>query len=202
AGAGAEAPGAVEVIDAAASTSSGRTLTSPSSAVAIGAPVQDENAAHAGENPPFSQNRGPVGPPTVVVNSGSPESTELRSAGQPGPAVPTYPLPVSAGGTSPAVVAAPSAIATGVVDNDRFGEAAPDPVTEIQAVADARVRSNLVLNLAISDIDKNPFQTRYVEDDDALEELAESIKANGVVQPIVVRPAEEAGRCVLILGER
>ena len=38
--------------------------------------------------------------------------------------------------------------------------------------------------------------------DEALEELADSIKANGVVQPIVVRPAEEEGRFILILGER
>ncbi len=63
-------------------------------------------------------------------------------------------------------------------------------------------RENLVVSLAIGDIDKNPFQTRYVEDDEALEELAESIKANGVVQPIMVRPAEEEGRYILILGER
>jgi len=75
-------------------------------------------------------------------------------------------------------------------------------VIEIQAVADTRVPSNLVVNLAISDVDKNPFQTRLVDDDDALEELAESIKANGVVQPIVVRPAEEEGRYILVLGER
>ena len=61
---------------------------------------------------------------------------------------------------------------------------------------------NLVINLAISDIDKNPFQTRYVDDDEALEELAESIKANGVVQPIMVRPGDEDGRYILVLGER
>jgi ParB family chromosome partitioning protein len=68
---------------------------------------------------------------------------------------------------------------------------------------ETRMPANLVVNLAISDIDKNPFQTRYVEDDDALEELADSIKANGVVQPIVVRPSEEdEGRYILILGER
>ena len=95
-----------------------------------------------------------------------------------------------------------STIATGTVDYDPYGEAPPDGVIEIQAVAGTRVPSNLVANLAISDIDKNPFQTRYVEDDDALEELADSIKAQGVVQPIVVRPAQEAGRYVLILGER
>ena len=97
---------------------------------------------------------------------------------------------------------ASSAIATGEVDYDPFGETKADEPIEIQAVADTRVPGNLVINLAISDIDKNPFQTRHVEDDDALEELADSIKANGVVQPIVVRPAEEAGRYILVLGER
>jgi ParB family chromosome partitioning protein len=71
------------------------------------------------------------------------------------------------------------------------------------AQAESRIPGNLVINLAIVDIDKNPFQTRYVDDNDALEELADSIKANGVVQPIVVRPSdEEDGRYILVLGER
>ena len=74
----------------------------------------------------------------------------------------------------------------------------------VRAMAEpARGPGNLVIDLAIVDIDKNPFQTRYVEHDEALEELAESIKANGVVQPILVRPSEEdESRYVLILGER
>jgi ParB family chromosome partitioning protein len=41
-----------------------------------------------------------------------------------------------------------------------------------------------------------------VGSDDALQELTDSIKANGVIQPILVRPAEEEGRYILILGER
>ena len=73
---------------------------------------------------------------------------------------------------------------------------------EIHAQAESRTPANVVMSLAIADIDKNPFQTRYVQDDEALEELADSIKANGVVQPIVVRPADEKGRYVLVLGER
>jgi ParB family transcriptional regulator, chromosome partitioning protein len=97
---------------------------------------------------------------------------------------------------------AESAIATGSVDYDPFGDAPKGEVIEIQAVADTRVPSNLVVNVAIADVDKNPFQTRYVDDDDALEELADSIKANGVVQPIVVRPATEQGRYILVMGER
>jgi len=85
--------------------------------------------------------------------------------------------------------------------SDETAEAGDGPIS-IQAVADTRVPPNLVLNLAITDIDKNPFQTRQVVYNDGLEELAKSIKANGVVQPIVVRPAKEEGRFVLILGER
>jgi len=83
-----------------------------------------------------------------------------------------------------------------------YDSTAADGTLTINAQAETRVPTNLVINLPLRDIDKNPFQTRYVEDDDALEELAESIKANGVVQPIVVRPAEEDGRFILILGER
>jgi ParB family chromosome partitioning protein len=75
-------------------------------------------------------------------------------------------------------------------------------VITIFAQAESRMPANLVANLEIADIDKNPFQTRYVSDNDALEELADSIRANGVVQPILVRPGEEDGRYILVLGER
>lgn len=50
-------------------------------------------------------------------------------------------------------------------------------------------------------IDRNPFQTRTHMDQDQLAELAASITANGVVQPILVRPLGN-GRFQLIAGER
>ncbi|MFZ1160059.1 MAG: ParB/RepB/Spo0J family partition protein, partial [Candidatus Sulfotelmatobacter sp.] len=79
----------------------------------------------------------------------------------------------------------------------------PGETITIQAVADtSRTPGNLVVNLAIDDIDKNPYQTRYGMDEESLEELAESIRINGVVQPVVVRPAEKEGRYILILGQR
>jgi ParB family chromosome partitioning protein len=82
----------------------------------------------------------------------------------------------------------------------RLGE--PDEVTSIQAVAESRIPHNLVANLVIGLIDKNPYQTRYVFDEEMLRELRDSIKEHGVVQPVVVRPAEEEGRYILVLGER
>lgn len=50
-------------------------------------------------------------------------------------------------------------------------------------------------------IDPNPFQTRSQLNKEQLSELAASITANGVVQPILVRPLA-AGRFQLIAGER
>jgi ParB family transcriptional regulator, chromosome partitioning protein len=50
-------------------------------------------------------------------------------------------------------------------------------------------------------IDPNPFQTRSQVDEGELGELAASIVANGVVQPILVRPQGD-GRFQLIAGER
>jgi ParB family chromosome partitioning protein len=50
-------------------------------------------------------------------------------------------------------------------------------------------------------IDRNPFQTRGHIDEEQLAELATSITANGVVQPILVRP-QANGRFQLIAGER
>ena len=61
--------------------------------------------------------------------------------------------------------------------------------------------SNLVVQIPLDSIDENPYQTRNFVDKQTLEDLAESIKAQGVVQPVVVRPGE-GGRYVLILGER
>jgi ParB family chromosome partitioning protein len=55
--------------------------------------------------------------------------------------------------------------------------------------------------LAIELIDRNPYQTRTHVDEPALRELADSIKATGVLQPITVR-AIPGGRYQLIAGER
>ena len=55
--------------------------------------------------------------------------------------------------------------------------------------------------IPIDEIDRNPFQTRTHVDEAELAELAASITANGVVQPILVRP-QANGRFQLIAGER
>ena len=57
------------------------------------------------------------------------------------------------------------------------------------------------LEIDLDKIDRNPFQTRTNFDEFKLTELANSIAATGVVQPIVVRTIEN-GRYQLITGER
>jgi ParB family transcriptional regulator, chromosome partitioning protein len=54
--------------------------------------------------------------------------------------------------------------------------------------------------IPIDDIDPNPLQPRRAFEQDKLEELAQSITHNGIVQPLVVRRV--AGRYQLIAGER
>lgn len=52
----------------------------------------------------------------------------------------------------------------------------------------------------IDAISPNPYQARSVWNEQELAELAESIKANGIIQPIIVRPAGPGYQ--LIAGER
>jgi ParB family chromosome partitioning protein len=57
------------------------------------------------------------------------------------------------------------------------------------------------LEIAVELIERNPFQTRSAFDAEKLNELAQSIEATGVVQPITVRSLG-SGRFQLISGER
>jgi ParB family chromosome partitioning protein len=57
------------------------------------------------------------------------------------------------------------------------------------------------LEIALDRIERNPSQTRTSFDEAKLAELAQSIAATGVVQPVVVRELPD-GRYQLIMGER
>ena len=55
--------------------------------------------------------------------------------------------------------------------------------------------------VAIADISRNPFQPRINFDQEKITELANSIKNNGIIQPIVVRPGKQ-DKYELVAGER
>jgi ParB family chromosome partitioning protein len=69
------------------------------------------------------------------------------------------------------------------------------------SAAPAEVEGGKPREIPLDQIDRNPFQTRGHMDEEQLAELAASITANGVVQPILVRP-QPSGRFQLIAGER
>jgi ParB family transcriptional regulator, chromosome partitioning protein len=60
---------------------------------------------------------------------------------------------------------------------------------------------NAVRSLPIQSLRPNRRQPRVLFDDDSLEELAASIRAQGVVQPLIVTPDGE-GKYLLVAGER
>ena len=58
------------------------------------------------------------------------------------------------------------------------------------------------LSISISNLVANKFQPRTYFDKEKIEELAQSIKQNGLIQPIIVRPHSEEGVYEIIAGER
>jgi len=59
-----------------------------------------------------------------------------------------------------------------------------------------------VLEIALDMVLPNPDQPRKHFDHQALEELTNSIKEHGILQPLVVMPAGKDGKHILIAGER
>ena len=72
-------------------------------------------------------------------------------------------------------------------------------IDEVTAIDEAREVEGLV-EIDIDRIQRGKYQPRAVFDQQALQELADSIRAQGVVQPIVVRP--EGAHFELVAGER
>ncbi len=76
------------------------------------------------------------------------------------------------------------------------------PAVVPQIVATAVESNGKPLDIPLDNIERNPFQTRTRFDEVQLNELAQSITATGVVQPILVRPLGVPNRYQLIAGER
>ena len=65
------------------------------------------------------------------------------------------------------------------------------------------IEINELSKVSISDLSRNPFQPRQFFNETKLEELANSIRKNGIIQPIAVRQKKnELGKYEIIAGER
>ncbi|MBU1627874.1 ParB/RepB/Spo0J family partition protein, partial [bacterium] len=60
--------------------------------------------------------------------------------------------------------------------------------------------STSVLEIDIDSIIQNRYQPREIFDDDKIQQLADSIKTNGIIQPLIVRRSKD--KYELIVGER
>lgn len=62
---------------------------------------------------------------------------------------------------------------------------------------------NQINTVSISDLSRNPYQPRQHFSEEKLEELVNSIRKNGIIQPIAVRESKtQSGKYEIIAGER
>lgn len=73
--------------------------------------------------------------------------------------------------------------------------------TQTKAVPSPASFNTTIKDIPVAEIRVNPFQPRRDFDQDALEQLSESIKMHGVIQPLTLRKRDEGGY-ELISGER
>ena len=77
----------------------------------------------------------------------------------------------------------------------------PAQITQSPVQSSSAAASDGLMNINVSDIVRSPYQPRRHFDEAALAELATSISAQGVLQPLVVRSRPQGG-FELIAGER
>lgn len=79
----------------------------------------------------------------------------------------------------------------------------PAPIDAAHHTAGTKPGHNAMPNVPVAALEPSRFQPRRRFDEDSLQELADSIRVRGLLQPILVRPhPTEAGQYEIIAGER
>ncbi len=108
-------------------------------------------------------------------------------------------LPSASSSVPPSAIFGPPADASPAVDSQESREASSVTDSSAQTVA-SRDRHMGISMISLNDIRPNRYQPRREFDDAAIQELAESIKSSGIIQPLVVRKVRDGFE--LIAGER
>lgn len=86
--------------------------------------------------------------------------------------------------------------------NERMAAMVNDTTTATTATTTVNVpQGSVIINIPLEQIEVNPFQPRTTFEEESLNDLADSIKVHGVIQPITVRKIEN-NKYQLIAGER
>ena len=75
------------------------------------------------------------------------------------------------------------------------------PLGALSAASTSDVNGSAVRHIGIDAIERSPFQPRTDFDPEQLQELANSIKQRGVIQPLLVRPLKTAGGVPALQGD-
>ncbi len=75
------------------------------------------------------------------------------------------------------------------------------PGSDFETSSDQPATSG-VMQVAVTDIRPNPWQPRHEFNEAELNELAASIRAYGIIQPLIISPDEQPDKYILIAGER
>jgi ParB family chromosome partitioning protein len=178
-------------------------------------PITPSATPHASQTPPSSGSvtPGPGTPGSVTRGSATPNSVSSAavSAGETVPASTggqtaiASPL-VAPASTTPSPASA-SPVASTVPTATRASTAEPKDVSTSRSTWNTATDQS-ILSIPIARIQRNPRQPRERFDDAALRALADSIRQDGLLQPIVVRPvkgvsgSDDVQLFELVAGER
>jgi ParB family chromosome partitioning protein len=82
-----------------------------------------------------------------------------------------------------------------------FGDGLKETIDQIEKVEAGDFDKNKVVSIKLNKIETNPYQPRKYFDEEALNELAASIKTSGLLSPIVVKETK-GDKFYIISGER
>nr|BFF19719.1 ParB/RepB/Spo0J family partition protein [Promicromonospora thailandica] len=142
-------------------------------------------------------------PPVEATPTEAPQERKPAKSSGPRPSTVKWDSAIASGRLSVANEAAEGGSAS-ALDNTFFGREQSEPGVVSRETADlVPVPGARFAELPVTAIRPNTWQPRTVFDEGDLDELVDSIKEIGVLQPIVVRPVKDApGEYELIMGER
>jgi len=88
------------------------------------------------------------------------------------------------------------------IDEKKDNQTQSTPSEEGLIKNDTPAKDHSFLKIPLDLLERGRYQPRHDMDPESLEELAESIKQQGIIQPIIVRPIGDKTRYEIIAGER